>query len=191
MNDYLISMYIDNELDLDEKLHFVDAIAADNTFHQETCSLLRQEKILRTSMVHVLPAAPAISRKKHLALVWRAWKPSITGFAAAIVLFSVLLSMQPATAPLPTVSDHHRFVLYLPEAKEAAVVGTFTDWSPVPMQRIGDSGYWSLDLDLQAGEHRYSYLVENRTLIADPTVQNREFDDFGGENSIINIGAPI
>lgn len=192
MNDHLISLYIDNELDLDEKRDFVDAIATDTVFHRETCDLLEQEKILREGMALSIPATPTIPIKKKLTLLWNNWYPSLAGFSAALVLLAVILNLQPQP-PVQVLSGeaHHRFVLYLPEAKDAAVVGTFTGWSPVPMEQIGNTGYWSLDLNLQPGEHRYSYLVGDTKRIADPTIQNREFDDFGGENSIINIGSQI
>jgi 1,4-alpha-glucan branching enzyme len=55
------------------------------------------------------------------------------------------------------------------------------------MERIGTSGYWSLTLSVPLGEHRYSYLIEENRRIADPTVVTKEQDDFGGENSVIQI----
>lgn len=82
-------------------------------------------------------------------------------------------------------------MLYLPAIERASLVGTFTDWHPVAMERIGNSGYWSLTLQVPAGEHRYSILVDDGRLIADPTVATREQDDFGGENSVIEVRAAI
>ncbi|RLB70713.1 MAG: hypothetical protein DRH07_08045 [Deltaproteobacteria bacterium] len=73
----------------------------------------------------------------------------------------------------------------------AEIIGNFTGWTPVAMEKIGDSGYWSISIDLPEGEHHYSYLLENGQQIADPTVLTRERDDFGGENSIIRITASI
>jgi 1,4-alpha-glucan branching enzyme len=87
-----------------------------------------------------------------------------------------------------TPQAEQRFVLYLPQASQARIVGTFTDWNPVPMQKIGASGYWSLTLKVPQGEHRYSYLVEGDNRMVDPTVAAREHDDFGGENSVIVVG---
>ena len=59
--DYLSSMYIDNELDLDEKVVFVDKVHSDPPFYRDTRALLLQEKLLRmppdTSMLPVRPPA--------------------------------------------------------------------------------------------------------------------------------------
>ena len=59
------------------------------------------------------------------------------------------------------------------------------------MERLSSSGYWAVTLNLFEGEHRYSYLVEDGQQIADPTVLSRERDDFGGENSIIEVKSAI
>ena len=84
-----------------------------------------------------------------------------------------------------------RFVIYRPHTDNMAIMGSFTDWTPLPMEKIGASGYWSISLRLKPGEHQYSYMLDDGLRIADPTVSLREFDDFGGENSIINISASI
>ena len=45
--DYLSSMYIDNEMDLDEKRRFVEKVRTDDSFYNQTLELLYQEKQLR------------------------------------------------------------------------------------------------------------------------------------------------
>ncbi len=192
MKEYLISLFIDNELNLSEKHEFIDTVAKDSDFHEETRILLEQEALLRRSMVHVTPPITAMPLRKHLFMLLPAWQPALAGFAIALLLLMPIVQF--STTPEPTVAINqapHRFVIYLPEVQEASVIGTFTDWSPIPMEPMGSSGYWTLDLDLQPGEHRYSFLVEEGTRIADPTIQDRENDDFGGENSIIHIGTHI
>jgi 1,4-alpha-glucan branching enzyme len=79
----------------------------------------------------------------------------------------------------------YRFVIFQPEAKEAHIVGSFTGWRTVPMRKVG--GYWQITLPLQAGEHRFSYLIDGRQQVTDPTLPVREPDDFGGENSILEV----
>jgi 1,4-alpha-glucan branching enzyme len=93
------------------------------------------------------------------------------------------------SAPVQHNVERHRFVIYQPEAKQAEIIGSFTNWAPVAMEKVGDSGYWAISLELPAGEHRYSYLLENGQQVADPTILAREQDDFGGENSIIKVAA--
>ena len=82
-------------------------------------------------------------------------------------------------------------MVYLPESSQARIVGTFTGWKPVPMERVGASGYWTLTLPVATGEQRYSYLIDDGKQIPDPTVAAREQDDFGGENSVIEIQVAI
>ncbi len=84
-----------------------------------------------------------------------------------------------------------RFVVFLPDTEQAQIVGSFTDWLPVPMRRVGQSGYWALTLPVPPGEHRYSYLVDDGRQITDPTVVAKEQDDFGGENSVIEVQVMI
>jgi 1,4-alpha-glucan branching enzyme len=81
----------------------------------------------------------------------------------------------------------YRFVIYRPDIRKAEIIGTFTDWRPIRMDRLSSSGYWAITLNLPEGEHRYSYLIGDGKQIADPTVMSREKDDFGGVNSIIEI----
>ena len=59
------------------------------------------------------------------------------------------------------------------------------------MKRIGNSGYWELNLPVISGEHRFAYILNGDARIADPTLPAREADDFGGVNSILNVVARI
>ena len=54
--DYLSSMYIDNEMDLDEKSQFVEKIHSDQSFYVQTLELLKQEQELRK-----MPEMPAMA----------------------------------------------------------------------------------------------------------------------------------
>lgn len=55
------------------------------------------------------------------------------------------------------------------------------------MNRAGNSGYWEITFDLPAGEYRFSYILEGKRQLADPTILTREKDDFGGENSVLEV----
>jgi len=196
MKEYLISLYIDNELNLDEKITFVETVHDDGLFTEEALTLLRQEKRLRADLTvpMVAPAMPAIPvstaprpRLNFLSF----WFRPFAGFAAAMLLVGLFTVLQPKPTVIAPQEEHHRFVIYLPESQEAKIVGTFTGWKPVPMERVGASGYWTLTLPVSRGEHRYSYLVEDGRQIADPTVAAREQDDFGGENSVIEVQVAI
>ena len=192
MKDYLISMYVDNELDLDEKIEFVESVHSSAPFKEETVELLEQEKLLRGDMTVDLPTFSIPAPEKETAVnSWlRSWFAPAAGFATALVLIAGIFLLRPAPVMGPE-EQPHRFVIYRPDINQARIVGDFTQWSPVSMEKIGRSGYWAVTLPLPAGEHKYSYLVDNDQLIPDPTVLTQEQDDFGGKNSIINVAISI
>jgi hypothetical protein len=179
-------MFVDNELSLDEKMEFVETVYSSRPFKDETIGMLGQEKLLQGSMVTAMPKAeiPTIPAEK--INLFRSWFAPLTGLATAAVLAASFFLLRPAPV-IGTKELQHRFVIYHPDVNKADIVGDFTRWSPIPMKKIGDSGYWAITLKLPEGEHRYSYLVDNNRQIPDPTVLAQEQDDFGGENSIINV----
>ena len=190
MDDSLISLFIDDEMDLDDKIVFVETVHSSQQFSLETVALLEQEKLLHQLPAR-MPAAVMAGLQVQPAFPWfrsfRSWWQPVAGFATAVVLMGLGFLLMP-TQPAPAPPAEQRFVLYLPQASQAKIVGTFTDWNPVAMHKVGASGYWSLTLKVPQGEHRYSYLVEEGNRMVDPTVAAREHDDFGGENSVIVVG---
>lgn len=194
MNEYLVSLYIDDELNLDEKIAFVEAVHGDSLFTGEALALLRQEKRLRATLTVPVVAQTLPAPVETMATpcnLFSSWLKPLTGFALATILFGVLFVLHSKPTALPTREELYRFVLYLPESRQAQIIGTFTDWKAVPMERVGGSGYWTLTLAVPKGEHRYSFLIEDGRQIADPTVAAREQDDFGGENTVIEVRAAI
>jgi hypothetical protein len=187
--DYLSSMYIDNELNLDEKVLFVERIHSQRLFYEDTRALLLQEKLLRLpTETTLLPTRPPLApRTGH----W--WRPllkplvySVAGFAAAsLLLFSLITTSSAPKASL------NRFVIYEPAAHQVELTGSFTDWQRTPLQPVGSSGYWELTLPVPVGEHRYAYILDGTRQMADPTLPGREKDDFGGENSILDVEAKV
>lgn len=187
MKDFMISMYIDDELDLDGKIDFVETVHADAAFKTEAVDLLTQEKWIRSEVTDRYPA-PVILGAPEQVPSWswiRAFfRPAAifaSGLAAALlVLFLFPGGQEPQ--PLP-----YRFVIYQPDAARAEIAGTFTEWQAVPMQRAGADGYWEITLDLPEGVHRFSYILDRQRRTADPTIPTREPDDFGGENTIFEV----
>lgn len=183
-------MFVDNELNLDEKIEFVETVHSNTPFKDETIELLEQEKLLHGDMVTAMPEVSIPVSPVEKTGLFRLWFVPLAGFAAAMMLVAAVFLSRPA--PVINLAElQHRFVIYRPDVSKAEIVGDFTRWSPVPMEKIGDSGYWTVTLKLPAGEHRYSYLVDNNRQIADPTVLIHEQDDFGGVNSIIKVTAAI
>jgi len=189
MNDHLISLYIDNELTLKEKIDFVETVAENGEFTRTARELLRQEQTLGSTLADLRSAVSVAPPLPERVRGWWSLRPA--SFASGFVLACCLLALFPfvryPAAPVIPENEPYRFVLYLPDAGEASVIGTFSDWSPIPMEKVGDTGYWTLKMQLPPGEYRYSYLIEQHTRINDPTVLDRETDDFGGENSILHV----
>ena len=186
--DYLSSMYIDNEMDLDEKKQFVKKIRSDIAFYTQTLDLLALEQLIGEE-----PVLPEPTPEKR----WQPWvwinltkflKPlgfAAVGFSAALLMF-VTVFQSPV---LPQCNN--RFVLFEPGAEQVELVGSFTGWQRISMKPIGTSGYWELILPVVSGEHRFAYILNGESRIADPTLLARETDDFGGENSILSVETRI
>jgi len=197
MDDYLISLFIDDELEFAEKLAFVRAIREDERFARETLAMLSLEERLRAVPEHLTDVLPErllvqMEARPKLQLFTRpfsGWLGSAAGFAAALLLVALVsLFLSPVRQDRGPVMENHRFVLYHPESGEAKLVGSFTGWKPVAMERVGDNGYWSITLPLPPGEYRYSFMLGDSAPIPDPSISSREADDFGGENSVITVG---
>jgi len=181
MQDYLISMFIDDELDLDNKIEFVETVHEDRKFKDEAVGFLRQEKVIRSEVVDELPSVKVQLKEKTGFPLWRPMAIFASGLATALILF---FFTQP---PKETLSAVHRFVIYQPGVEQVEITGSFTDWGTLPMNRAGTSDYWEITIDVPVGEHRFSYILEGDQRLADPTILTREKDDFGGENSILEV----
>ena len=182
MKEYLISSYIDDELELDEKIVFVETVHAQARFKEEAVDLLHQEKLVRGEVVDRVPAVVFREKRRFTMALWRPVGTFAAGLAtAALILFFVMPRQE--VSHLTT----HRFVLYQPDVKQVEITGSFLGWSAVPMKRSGTSGYWETVLEVPAGEHRLCYIIEGHKRIPDPTIAIREKDDFGGENSILAV----
>ena len=182
MKEYLISSYIDDELELDDKIEFVETVHEQEAFKEEAIDLLQQEKLVRGEVVDRVPAVAFPERRRFTIPFWRPAGMFAAGLAAALLVIFFVTPRQ--ELPVPTM---HRFVLYQPDVKQVEITGSFLGWAAVPMKRSGTSGYWEAVLEVPAGEHRLCYIIEGRKRIPDPTIPIREKDDFGGENSILAV----
>jgi hypothetical protein len=182
MKEYLISSYIDDELDLDEKIVFVETVHAQARFKDEAVDLLHQEQLVRGEVVDRVPAVVFREKRRFTMALWRPVGTFAAGLAAAVLILFFVMPRQEAPAVAP-----HRFVLYQPDVNQVEITGSFLGWSAVPMKKSGTSGYWEAVLEVPAGEHRLCYIIEGHKRIPDPTIPIREKDDFGGENSILAV----
>lgn len=175
-------MFIDDELRLDEKIAFVERLNTDERFRQETQALLRQEVSLRSAVVTGIPAREPVPEAYTMQPRFRRWFLAAAAAVVVAIIAGVLFTHSPGATMVP-----YRFVMYRPDIHRAEIAGTFTDWKRIPMQKIGESGYWQIMLEIPRTEHRFTYILNDREHFADPTVQTTERDDFGGSNSVLSL----
>ena len=182
MKDYLISSYIDDELDLDEKIEFVETVSEKVSFKDVAVDLLLQEKLIRGEVTKQVPNVALREKFRFAGALWRPASIFAAGLAAALL---IMFFATPHQEKMTLTA--HRFVLFQPDVSRVEITGSFLGWEAVPMRKSGTSGYWEVILDVPVGEHRLCYILEGRRRIPDPTIPIREKDDFGGENSILAV----
>ncbi len=190
--DHFISMYIDDELSLDEKIKFVDYLSGNKQYTESAVSLLKQEKLLCKVLNQTAPKPALMSSLKKK--IWPLTVQSL-GWAVAVC---ILIAVSFTFLPDDTTQDHaatnkatslYRFVIHQQGAQQVEITGSFTQWQRLPLTQSGTKGYWEISLDVHPGEHRYTFIVDGAKFLPDPTVVDHESDDFGETNSIIRIKA--
>ena len=189
-----ISMFIDNELDLDGKITFVKKVHNEDPFYNESIDLLEQEKQLRSDVV---PLVPDVSFKKvskfsdtrYFNLFFRIAKAGVVAAALVLLVFSLYWKNDDAVYDAVPGAVSKRFVIFQPEASNVQISGSFTNWNNIPLKMIGPSGYWEIELDVTRGEHKYVFIVGDDRKITDPTILMKEEDDFGSKNSVLVVEA--
>ncbi len=84
--------------------------------------------------------------------------------------------------------NRHTFRVYLPEARTVQLVGGFTDWRTRPVRMTREhTGWWSVTLELPAGDHDFSYLVDDTQWVADFAASGVRRNPFGGWVSQIHV----
>ncbi|WP_041619749.1 alpha-amylase family glycosyl hydrolase [Stanieria cyanosphaera] len=59
------------------------------------------------------------------------------------------------------------FQLFAPYNKEANLIGSFSDWEPIKMEK-GDDGYFRNKVELEDGEYRYKFQVRSKSWFLEP-----------------------
>jgi hypothetical protein len=179
--DPRISLFIDNELSLDDKIEFVSKVHEDAHFRNDSLELLRQEKRLRSEIVERIPSVRFEERNKRSLSFFRPFALMASSAAATALILFFLIS--------PKEMDYafRRFVFFKPDVKQVEISGSFTNWEALPLNKVGPSGYWEIVLPLSRGEHRFTYIIEGDQRVTDPNFLTKEQDDFGGENSILHM----
>jgi len=189
--EHFISMYIDDEMSLEEKILFINHINGNKAYTDDAVSMLEQEKKLHAALIQPVPEAALLLSK-----VKSNMHSLGMGLAACILLFlSFLLGanfsslndpLLRSTALMPATSQH-RFVLFHQGSSQVEIAGSFTNWQKVPLTPTGSEGYWEITLEVPSGEHRYTFIIDENKRIPDPTVASKESDDFGTINSVLYV----
>ena len=90
----------------------------------------------------------------------------------------------------PTMDDGGiTFKMKSPGAESVSIAGSFNRWDPDANRLAGPDreGWWSITLSLGPGRHEYLFLLDGKQWRADPNVQFRAEDGFGGENSVLYV----
>jgi len=187
--EILIRQFIDNELELDEKVDFIKEVRDTDGFADEAIEFLNQEKMMESLFSEPAPEISAVKPKAKIFKLSFANSASLAALAASFILVIKVFILSPDVSV--DSKQIHRFVLHMPDAQNVSIAGTFSDWQNIKMQKAGKSGYWQIQLPLDTGEHQYSFIVDGKMQMADPTVPAKQADDFGGENSILKVGDRI
>jgi hypothetical protein len=91
-----------------------------------------------------------------------------------------------ATPPVQTV----QFVLRAPRASSVTLVGDFNDWDTAssPMQKAAGD-LWTITIPLTAGRYTYTFIVDGKRWVADPSAPRAPADEFGQPSSVVTVGA--
>ncbi len=195
MKELLISKYIDNELTLDDKIEFIKEIKDNDNFFNESIDMLNTEKLLNFDISYDKP----LKKTDNKILPFRFAKKNgiiyqtLVTAAIFLVMLSVglgvfknhlLVNKKPNTVQKVL----YRFVYYNPNAKSVAVMGSFTGWKKVYMQKVDGTGYWQLYAKLpKKGIYKYNFVVGNKKIIHDPSNPARIYNGFGGFDSVLRI----
>ncbi len=84
-----------------------------------------------------------------------------------------------------------RFRVYMPDASDVKLVGTFTGWRDGAISMTKDaSGWWHTEVELGPGEHEFQYLVDGDHWLADYAAGGLRLNRFGTWVSQLHIAPP-
>ncbi len=79
------------------------------------------------------------------------------------------------------------FSLNAPDAKDVAISGDFNNWERTSLKRSSPKDkVWRKDFNLKPGRYEYKFVIDGNW-ITDPSNTNRTWNNYGSENSVIEI----
>ena len=82
-----------------------------------------------------------------------------------------------------------RFVLVAPDADRVSLVGDFNQWdaAATPLARDEKDGTWTAFVPLRPGMHTYSFVLDGRHFVADPSAPMAPDDGYGHKSSVVIV----
>ncbi len=191
MKELLISKYIDDQMNLDEKIDFVKEVKKDDGFYSETLEMLNQEKLLTFDVEYPEPLKVRVPIEKKKPVL-RYLYPAVAIAAMIVLVFAFALRTYKTNyirrVAATTNEVTYRFVYYNPSAKSVQIAGSFTNWKKVSMKRIDSTGYWEAYVKLpKNGIYKYNFIINGKKVIHDPTNPVRIYNGFGGVDSVLRL----
>src|SRR5947209_6849041 len=93
-------------------------------------------------------------------------------------------SRTPNRSAEPPKEKSIEFELNMPQAKSAAIAGTFNNWDlkKTPMRKDRAAG-WKATIALPPGRHEYRFVIDGQW-ISDPNAKESVQNAYGGTNSV-------
>ena len=88
---------------------------------------------------------------------------------------------------LPVAPGLQALRLRAPDARSVEIAGDFSEWAPLPLERVGDD--WEARLPLEPGVYRLNLRLDGGPWVAPPGLP-AERDGFGGEVGVLIVPAP-
>ncbi|MGW8195374.1 MAG: hypothetical protein ACWGOX_14040, partial [Desulforhopalus sp.] len=134
--EHFISMYIDNELSLEEKIIFIRQVHGNKAFKDDAITLLEQEKLLSSALVHQAPEPEEFPTERKipmrlLGMVMTAMLVLTLGFVAGTNFSARNEPYLPSPSGAKNIPVQYRFVLYHPASKHVEIAGSFTNWQKI------------------------------------------------------------
>jgi 1,4-alpha-glucan branching enzyme len=83
-----------------------------------------------------------------------------------------------------------QFELFMPDARDVKLAGSFTGWKDRAIVMSGpDEGWWTIKLYLPPGDHEFQYLVDDSVWLADYAAHGVKRNEFGEWVSLLHVAA--
>lgn len=190
MKGFLITQFIDDELDLREKKLFVENVHNEDDFYEEAVSSIDFEIMMKNEIEDVEAPTLNFPRTKKTISYKKITRFAQVLAASIIIIFAFNIFNNQPNKPVVQKTEklsNYRFVIYKPDAKKVEISGEFTNWKPLKLKEINQTGYWEAEMKLKPGEYKYFYLINDKKVVADPTSPYKEEDGFGNKNSILRV----